>query len=127
MAGNYTDKVMEHFRNPRNMGVMEKPDGVGEVGNPSCGDVMTVHIRVKAGKIADVKFQTFGCVAAVATSSMITELAKGKTVKQALKITRADVSKELGGLPPIKEHCSNLAADAVHAAIEDYLSKKKKK
>jgi len=126
MANGYTDKVMEHFRNPRNMGVMEKPDGVGEVGNPSCGDVMTVQIKVKGGKIADVKFQTFGCVAAVATSSMITELVKGKKVGDALKITRADVSKELGGLPPIKEHCSNLAADAVHAAIEDYLAKKKK-
>ena len=126
MANGYTEKVMEHFRNPRNMGVMEKPDGVGEVGNPSCGDVMTVQIKVKGGKIADVKFQTFGCVAAVATSSMITELVRGKKVEDALKITRADVSKELGGLPPIKEHCSNLAADAVHAAIEDYLAKKKK-
>jgi len=125
MAG-YSEKVMEHFRNPHNMGVMEKPDGVGEVGNPSCGDVMSVQIKVEDGRIANIKFQTFGCVAAVATSSMITELAKGKTVDEALKLTRNDVSEQLGGLPPIKEHCSNLAADALHAAIEDYKKKQKK-
>lgn len=124
MAFDYTEKVMEHFRNPRNMGVMENPDGVGEVGNPACGDVMTVQIKVKDNRISDIKFQTFGCIAAIATSSMITELAKGKTLDEAMKITRNDVAGELGGLPPIKMHCSNLAADALHAAIEDYLKKK---
>ncbi|VVC71935.1 Iron-sulfur cluster assembly scaffold protein IscU 2 [uncultured archaeon] len=123
--GMYSEKVMEHFRNPKNMGVMENPDGVGEVGNPQCGDIMTVYIKVKDNRIADVKFQTFGCVAAVATSSMVTELAKGKTLDEALKLTRKDVATELGGLPPIKEHCSNLAAEALHAAIKDYLGKKK--
>jgi nitrogen fixation NifU-like protein len=124
VAFDYTEKVMEHFRNPRNMGVMENPDGVGEVGNPACGDVMTVQIKVKDNRISDIKFQTFGCIAAIATSSMITELAKGKTLDEAMKITRNDVAGELGGLPPIKMHCSNLAADALHAAIEDYLKKK---
>jgi len=122
----YTEKVMEHFRNPKNMGVMEKPDGVGEVGNPTCGDVMTVQIKVKDNRITDIKFQTFGCVAAVATSSMITELVKGKTLEEAEKITKADVADALGGLPPIKMHCSNLAADALHVAIKDYLAKKAK-
>lgn len=126
MANMYTEKVMEHFKNPRNMGEMKSPDGVGEVGNPSCGDVMRVQIKVKNGKIADIKFQTFGCVAAVATSSMITELAKGKTVEEAEKISRGDVAGQLGGLPPIKMHCSNLAADALHAAIQDYEKKSKK-
>lgn len=121
----YTDKVMEHFKNPKNMGVMENPDGVGEVGNPQCGDVMTVQIKVKDNRISDIRFQTFGCVAAVATSSMVTELAKGKTLEEALKITMKDVAGELGGLPPIKTHCSNLAAAALHAAIKDYLAKKK--
>ena len=120
----YTDKVMEHFRNPRNMGTMEKPDGTGEVGNPACGDVMTVQIKVKEGRITDIKFQTFGCVAAVATSSMITELAKGKTLEEVEKLSRIDVAESLGGLPPIKMHCSNLAADALHAAIADYRKRK---
>ena len=124
MASTYTEKVMELFKNPKNMGVMEKPDGVGEVGNPACGDVMTVMIKVKNGKIVDIKFQTFGCVAAIATSSMITELARGKTLEEAEKITRQDVADQLGGLPPIKMHCSNLAADALRAAIEDYRKKK---
>jgi len=124
MASTYTEKVMALFKNPKNMGAMEKPDGVGEVGNPSCGDVMTVMIKVKNGKIADIKFQTFGCVAAIATSSMITELARGKTLDEAEKITRQDVADQLGGLPPIKMHCSNLAADALRAAIEDYRKKK---
>jgi len=117
---------MEHFKNPRNMGVMENPDGVGEVGNPTCGDVMTVQIKVENGRISDIKFQTFGCISAIATSSMITELARGKTLEEAMKITRDDVAKELGGLPPIKMHCSNLAADALHAAIRDYLKKERR-
>lgn len=114
---------MEHFRNPKNMGEMKDADGKGEVGNPSCGDVMTVYIKVKDDRIADIKFQTFGCVAAVATSSMVTELAKGKTLDEAMKLSRADVAESLGGLPPIKMHCSNLAADALHEAIKDYRKK----
>ncbi|MFQ6086931.1 MAG: Fe-S cluster assembly scaffold protein NifU [Candidatus Bathyarchaeia archaeon] len=120
----YTEKVMEHFRNPRNMGEMPDADGIGTVGNPVCGDLMTIYIKVKDNRIADIKFKTFGCGAAIATSSMITELAKGKTLEEALKITRGDVADSLGGLPPIKMHCSNLAADGLHAAIEDYLKKK---
>lgn len=118
---------MEHFRNPRNMGEMSNADGVGTVGNPVCGDLMTIYIRVKDDKIADIKFKTFGCGAAIATSSMITELAKGKTLEKALKITRGDVAESLGGLPSVKMHCSNLAADGLHAAIEDYLRKKEAK
>ena len=121
----YSEKVMEHFRDPRNMGEIPDADGVGTVGNPVCGDVMTVYIKVKENKIEDIKFKTFGCGAAIATSSMITELAKGKTIDEALKITRADIAESLGGLPPIKMHCSNLAADALHAAIKDYREKKK--
>jgi len=117
---------MEHFRNPRNVGEIPDADGVGTVGNPICGDMMTVYIKVHENKIADIKFKTFGCGAAVATSSMVTELAKGKTLEEAKKITRSDVAKHLGGLPPIKMHCSNLAADALHGAIEDYLKKKSK-
>jgi len=120
----YSEKVMEHFRNPRNMGEMPDADGIGTVGNPVCGDLMTIYIKVKDNKIADIKFKTFGCGAAIATSSMITELAKGKTIEEALKITRGDVAGSLGGLPSIKMHCSNLAADGLHAAIEDYLKKK---
>ncbi|MDH5783656.1 MAG: Fe-S cluster assembly scaffold protein NifU [Candidatus Bathyarchaeota archaeon] len=120
----YTEKVMEHFRNPRNMGEIPDADGVGTVGNPVCGDLMTIYIKVKDNKIADIKFKTFGCGAAIATSSMITELAKGKTLEEALKITRGNVAESLGGLPPIKMHCSNLAADGLHAAIEDYLKKR---
>ena len=120
----YTDKVMEHFRNPRNMGEIPDADGIGTVGNPVCGDLMTVYIKVKDNHIEDIKFKTFGCGAAIATSSMITELAKGKTIEEAMKITRGDVADSLGGLPPIKMHCSNLAADALHAAIKDYEAKK---
>jgi nitrogen fixation NifU-like protein len=123
----YTEKVMEHFRNPRNMGDMPDADGVGTVGNPVCGDLMTIFIKVKDNKIADVKFKTFGCGAAIATSSMITELAKGKTLEEATKISRGDVAESLGGLPPVKMHCSNLAADGLRAAIEDYLKKKEAK
>jgi nitrogen fixation NifU-like protein len=120
----YTEKVMEHFKNPRNMGEIPDADGVGTVGNPVCGDLMTVYIKVKDNRIADIKFKTFGCGAAIATSSMITELAKGKTIEEAMKITRGDVADSLGGLPPIKMHCSNLAADALRAAIKDYQAKK---
>jgi len=115
---------MEHFRNPRNVGEIPDADGVGTVGNPMCGDIMSVYIKVKDDRLVDVKFKTFGCGAAIATSSMITELAKGKTIEEALKITRRDVADALNGLPPIKMHCSNLAADALHAAIQDYLKKK---
>jgi nitrogen fixation NifU-like protein len=124
----YSEKVMEHFKNPRNMGEMKDPDGVGKVGNPICGDVMHVYIKVgeEKGKerIKDISFQTFGCVAAIATSSMTTELAKGKTLDEAMRIDRDAVAGALRGLPPIKMHCSNLAADALHAAIKDYRKKK---
>ena len=115
----YTDKVMEHFKNPRNMGEISNADGVGTVGNPVCGDLMTMYIKVKDNRIADIKFKTYGCGAAIATSSMTTELAKGKTLEEAMEITRASVAESLGGLPKVKMHCSNLAADALHAAIDD--------
>jgi len=120
----YSAKVMEHFKNPRNMGEIPNADGVGTVGNPVCGDMMTIYIKVKDDRLADIKFKTFGCGAAIATSSMITELARGKTLKEALEITRKNVADSLDGLPPIKMHCSNLAADGLHAAIEDYYKKK---
>lgn len=124
MAMGYSEKVMEHFRNPRNMGALEDADGVGKVGNPVCGDVMQIFIKVgKAGGkevISDIKFQTFGCVSAIATTSMATELARGMTLDRARKISRDDVAKALGGLPPIKMHCSNLATEALNAAIDDY-------
>jgi len=120
----YSEKVMEHFRNPRNVGVIENADGVGTVGNPVCGDLMTMYIKVEDDRIVDIKFQTFGCGAAIATSSMATELAKGKTLEEALKITRQTVAEALGGLPAPKMHCSNLAADALRRAIVDYLRKK---
>jgi nitrogen fixation NifU-like protein len=120
----YSEKVLDHFRNPRNVGEIEDPDGVGTVGNPVCGDVMSIYIKVNDDKIEDIKFKTFGCGAAIATTSMTTELAKGKTLDEALEITRQDVADELGGLPPVKMHCSNLAADALHEAIEDYRKKK---
>ena len=121
----YSKKVMDHFKNPRNMGEVPDADGVGTVGNPVCGDLMTISIKVKDNRLADIKFKTFGCGSAIATSSMITELAKGKTLDEGLEITRADVAGSLGGLPPVKMHCSNLAADALHAAIEDYRKKHK--
>jgi nitrogen fixation NifU-like protein len=121
----YTEKVMDHFRNPRNMGEIPDADGIGTVGNPVCGDLMTIYIKVKDGRLEDIKFKTFGCGAAIATSSMITELAKGKTIDEGLEITRQDVAAALDGLPPIKMHCSNLAAEGLHAAIGDYLRKKK--
>lgn len=122
----YSKKVMEHFMNPRNVGVIENPDGYGKVGNPVCGDLMEIFITVKDDIITDIKFRTFGCGSAIATSSMVTELAKGKHVDEAEKITRGDVAHELDGLPPQKMHCSNLAADALHEAIKDYKNKKKK-
>lgn len=127
----YSKKVMELFKKPHNMGRIENADGIGKAGNPICGDILQLYIKVGKNKkgqeiIQDIKFETFGCCAAIATSSMITDLAKGKTLNEALKITNADVAEEVGGLPPIKQHCSNLAADALKAAIEDYRKKQKK-
>ena len=116
---------MDHFKNPRNMGEMADADAIGEVGNPTCGDLMYIYIKVNDDKIDKISFQTFGCGAAIATSSMVTELAMGKTLDEALQITRADVAEALDGLPPVKMHCSNLAADGLHEAIEKYLEKKK--
>ncbi|MCD4845462.1 MAG: Fe-S cluster assembly scaffold protein NifU [Methanosarcinales archaeon] len=121
----YSDKVMDHFTNPRNVGEIRDADGKGSVGNPVCGDTTDIYIKVKDGIITDIKFKTFGCGAAIATSSMITEMAIGKTLEEALEITRDGVANELDGLPPKKLHCSNLAADGLRAAIEDYLGKKK--
>ena len=123
----YSEKVMEHFQNPRNVGEIENADGIGTEGNPTCGDLMTIYIKVEDNIITDVKFKTFGCGAAIATSSMITEMAVGKTIEDALKITRNDVADELEGLPPVKMHCSNLAADALRAAIADYKMKQAEK
>jgi nitrogen fixation NifU-like protein len=120
----YSEKVLDHFKNPRNVGEIEDADGVGSVGNPVCGDMMSIYIKVKDDRIDDVKFKTFGCGAAIATTSMTTELAKGKTLDEAMEITRQDVADELGGLPPVKMHCSNLAADALHEAVKDYRKKK---
>ncbi|MGA1823627.1 MAG: Fe-S cluster assembly scaffold protein NifU [bacterium] len=122
----YNEKVMDHFRNPRNVGVIEDADGVGEVGNPVCGDMMTFYVKVKDDRLEDVKFQTFGCGSAIAVSSMISEMAKGKSIEEAMKITNKDVAHELGGLPKHKLHCSNLGADALHKAIENFLSKNEK-
>ncbi|NLL53463.1 MAG: Fe-S cluster assembly scaffold protein NifU [Peptococcaceae bacterium] len=122
----YSEKVIDHFTNPRNVGEIENPDGIGEVGNAKCGDIMRITLDVEDNIIKDIKFKTFGCGAAVATSSMVTELVKGKTLEEALTISNAAVAEALGGLPPLKMHCSNLAADAVHAAIKDYLDKKTK-
>lgn len=124
MAGPYSDKVMDHFMNPRNMGEIENADGVGEVGNPTCGDVMKLYLKIEGDTIIDVKFKTFGCGAAIASSSMTTELIKGKTIDEALKLSNQAVTEALGGLPPAKEHCSVLAEDALKAAIEDYKKKK---
>ncbi|MBN2487425.1 MAG: Fe-S cluster assembly scaffold protein NifU [Methanosarcinaceae archaeon] len=121
----YSEKVKDHFRNPRNVGTIKDADGVGRVGNPVCGDMMEIQLKVEDDIIKDIKFKTFGCASAIATSSMVTEMAKGKTLEEALEITRGNVADELEGLPPIKMHCSNLAADALHAAIKDYLDKKK--
>ncbi len=121
----YSKKVMNHFLNPRNVGEIIDPDGYGKVGNPVCGDLMEMFIKVKDNVITDIKFRTFGCGSAIATSSMVTEMAKGINVEDALKITRNDVADELEGLPPQKMHCSNLAADALKAAIEDYKKRRK--
>ena len=119
----YSKKVMEQFQNPKNVGEIEGADGIGEVGNPQCGDVMKITIKVADNKITDIKFKTYGCVAAIATSSMTTELAKGKTLDEAEKISRDNIAQELEGIPPIKMHCSNLAVDALRKAIKDYRSK----
>ncbi len=116
----YTDKVMENFKNPRNMGRIEDPDGIGTVGNPICGDMLRLYIKVDDGHIVDIKVEAFGCVAAIATSSMTTQMALGKTIEEAKEISRQQVAEALGGLPPQKMHCSNLAAEALHKAIEDY-------
>lgn len=122
----YNEKVMDHFTNPRNVGEIPDADGVGQVGNPVCGDIMKIFIKVKDDKIEDIKFKTFGCGAAIATSSMVTEMVKGKNLEEAMAISNKAVAEALGGLPPIKMHCSNLAADALHAAIEDYRKKQNK-
>ncbi|HWP95958.1 MAG TPA: Fe-S cluster assembly scaffold protein NifU [Syntrophomonadaceae bacterium] len=121
----YTQKVMDHFMNPRNVGALDAADGVGEVGNPVCGDIMHIEIQVEDNIIQDIKFKTFGCAAAIATSSMVTEIVKGKTLEEAERITNRTVAEALDGLPPIKMHCSNLAADALHQAIKDYMEKHK--
>ncbi len=121
----YSEKVMEHFTNPRNIGEVSEPDGIGEVGNPVCGDMMKFTIKVKDNRIEDVRYFTFGCGAAIAVSSMVSEMAKGKTLEEALKITNKQVAEELGGLPGNKMHCSNLGADALHKAINDYMEKQK--
>ncbi len=122
----YSEKVMEHFKNPRNVGEIENPDGTGHVGNPVCGDIMELYIKVKNGVITDAKFKTFGCGAAIATSSMVTEMVKGKTVEEALKISNRAVAEALDGLPPIKMHCSVLAEEALKSALDDYLEKQKR-
>lgn len=121
----YSEKVMEHFNNPRNVGEVENPDGVGMVGNPACGDVMKLTIKVEKDVITDIRFKTFGCGAAIATSSMVTEMVKGRPLSEAERITNQAVAEALDGLPPLKMHCSNLAADALHAAIEDYKKRTK--
>ena len=122
----YSKKVMKYFLHPKNMGEIKNPDGKGKVGNVICGDVMQIFIKVKNNKISNIKFKTYGCASAIASTSMLTELVKGKTLSQALKITRDDVTNALGGLPPVKIHCSNLATEALNAAIKDYKSKVKK-
>jgi len=120
----YSDKVMDHFENPRNVGTLPDADGVGQVGNPVCGDMMTFYVKVKDDRLTDVKFQTFGCGAAIAVSSMVSEMAVGKTIEEAMTITNEKVAEELGGLPKNKMHCSNLGADALHAAIDNYQAKR---
>jgi nitrogen fixation NifU-like protein len=122
----YSEKVLKHFKDPHNVGEIKDADAEGTVGNPVCGDLMTMYIKVKDDRIEDIKFKTYGCGAAIATSSMTTDLAKGKTLDEAMKITRQSVAEALDGLPPVKMHCSNLAADALHEAIKNYREKKKK-
>ena len=126
-SSQYSQKVMDHFRNPRNVGEIENPDGVGHVGNPVCGDIMELYIKVNDGTIVDAKFKTFGCGAAIATSSIVTELVKGKDIKEALKISNKAVAEALDGLPPLKMHCSVLAEEALRSAIEDYFARQKLK
>ena len=121
--GPYSEKVMDHFMHPRNMGEIEDASGVGEVGNPACGDVMRLYLKIEDGKIVDAKFKTFGCGAAIASSSMTTEMIKGKSIDEALKLSNEAVSEALGGLPPAKQHCSVLAEEALQAALEDYTKK----
>jgi len=123
MKVQYSEKVMDHFMNPRNMGEIEDADGVGMAGNPVCGDTMKITLKIEEGRIIGVKFKTFGCGAAIATSSMVTELVKGKTIEEALQVTNKTVAEALDGLPPIKMHCSVLAEEGIKAAIEDYLSR----
>jgi len=123
----YNEKVIEHFKNPKNVGEIKDADGVGEVGNPVCGDMMTFYIKVEKNKLIDIKYKTFGCVAAIAVSSMISEMAIGKTIDEVLEISNKMVAEALGGLPPNKYHCSNLGADALKAAIEDYKKKREGK
>ena len=123
----YSEKVMDHFVNPRNVGEIPDADGIGSVGNPVCGDIMKLYIKVEGGKITDAKFKTFGCGAAIATSSMVTELVKGKPLEDALKISNQAVAEALGGLPPVKMHCSVLAEEALKSAIEDYRKKQQGK
>jgi nitrogen fixation NifU-like protein len=121
----YSEKVMDHFTNPRNVGDMEDADGIGQEGNPTCGDAMKIYIKVRDGRIVDAKFKTFGCGAAIAVSSMVTEMVKGKTLEEALALSKEAVANELGGLPPQKMHCSMLGSDALKKAIEDYRSRQK--
>ncbi|MGI6199333.1 MAG: Fe-S cluster assembly scaffold protein NifU [Christensenellales bacterium] len=123
----YSEKVMDHFTNPRNVGEIADADGVGTVGNPKCGDIMKIFIKVADDRIVDIKFQTFGCGAAIATSSMATELVKGKTIQEALQLTNKQVAEALDGLPPVKMHCSLLAEEGLKAAIDDYMAKKQGK
>lgn len=122
----YSEKVMDHFMNPRNVGTIENPDGYGKVGNPSCGDIMEIFLKINNDIITDIKFRTFGCASAIATSSISTEMVLGKSIDEALKITNKAVAEALGGLPAQKMHCSVLAEEALKEAIEDYLSKKNK-
>lgn len=121
----YSDKVMDHFENPRNVGEIPDADGVGQVGNPTCGDIMKIYLKIKDNVIDDIKFKTFGCGAAIATSSMITEMVKGMTIEEALRVSNKQVAEALDGLPPKKTHCSGLAADALQAALEDFKTKQK--
>lgn len=129
VVSNYSKKVIENFMNPKNMGEIENPDAIGKAGNPICGDQMNLYLKIEKNKegkeiIKDIKFKTLGCAAAISTSSMITEIAKGKTIEEAMKITKGEVAESLDGLPPVKMHCSNLAADALHDALKNYLAKK---
>lgn len=125
MKKTYSEKAMDHFLNPKNMGEIEDADGVGDVGNPKCGDLMTVYLKIEGEKIIDIKFKTLGCVAAIATSDMVCEVARGKTIDEALKITFQDILNELGSLPSVKVHCANLAQEGLKAAVDDYRDKVK--